>query len=114
MTTMPVYCHNCGEVELEQAADVTTHICAENQACSYSFVCPKCQSVSGGPIQIETLQWAVSQGAAWRVWHLGRATDDAATIDANLPPLTDDDRIDFGLMLYSEDEFDKQLQALLG
>lgn len=107
MATIKASCPACGDVRLK-ARDLLVRVCAETDAGSYSFACPRC----GEPVAREAtpriLALLVSAGVRTEVWH-----QPAELLEPHAgPPISVDDLLDFHLILGRDDWFDRLTESV--
>ena len=107
MATIRAACPACGDVKL-RSRDLTVRVCAENDLGTYSFVCPRCAEPVARDATPRILALLVSAGVRTEVWH--QPAELAEHPDG--PPLTNDDLLDFHLLLNQDGWFDRLADAV--
>ncbi|GMU78572.1 MAG: hypothetical protein AMXMBFR46_13670 [Acidimicrobiia bacterium] len=107
MATIRAACPTCGDVKL-RARDLTVRVCAETDEGTYSFDCPRC----GAPVAREAtpriLSLLVAAGVRAEVWHRPAELSEPRIG----PPLTNDDLLDFHLLLSEDGWFERLADAV--
>jgi predicted RNA-binding Zn-ribbon protein involved in translation (DUF1610 family) len=107
MATIKATCPGCGDVRL-RARDLRVRVCAETDAGSYSFACPRCGEPVTRDATPRILSLLVSAGVRTEVWHQPAELREPRTG----PPITADDLLDFHLLLAGDDWFDRLAEAV--
>jgi hypothetical protein len=106
VTTIRATCPTCGEVELTPD-DIELRVCTHASASFYQFACPLCSDTVQKPADDRVVQLLISGGVPATVWEL---PDEAAESLAG-PAFTNDDLLDFHLLLQEPDWFDRLLKV---
>jgi predicted RNA-binding Zn-ribbon protein involved in translation (DUF1610 family) len=69
MATIRASCPDCGDVELTNA-DITVRVCADNDAGSYAFRCPRCTMAVTKAAERRIVDLLITSGVPVEVWHL--------------------------------------------
>lgn len=102
VTTIRASCPTCGDVELT-VADVSVHVCAQDNRGSYAFQCPECRVAVSKEAEPRIVDLLVSSGVRLKVWHLPAELAEARSGEA----ISHDDILDFHELLGDDGWFDR-------
>ena len=106
-TRIRASCVDCGDVEL-RVDDVIVRICADDNAGSYVFRCPRCDMSVVKDAEPRVVDLLLASGVAMTTWSLPAELDEHP---AEAPVFTHDDLLDFHTVLEGDDWFDRFLEA---
>jgi hypothetical protein len=106
-TRIRASCADCGDVEL-RVDDVQVRICADDNAGSYVFRCPRCDMAVVKDAEPRVVDLLLASGVAMTTWSLPAELDERR---ADGPAFTHDDLLDFHDALDGDDWFDRLLQS---
>ena len=101
MTTIRASCPDCGDVHLT-ATDVTVRVCADDDRGTYCFRCPTCTEPIVKDASRRVVDLLVAGGVRLDVWRLPAELGEPRY---DGPSFTEDDVLDFHLMLSTDDWF---------
>ena len=104
-TRIRASCADCGDVEL-QVDDVTVRVCADDNAGSYTFRCPRCDKAVVKDAEPRVVDLLLASGVSMTTWSLPAELFERP--DAG-PAFTHDDLLDFHAVLAQDDWFDRLL-----
>ena len=95
-------CPSCGPVRVA-SDDVVVRVCVDYQSSSYAFRCPACGLRTAAQANDRIVDLLTAAGAEFDVWYLPDELREARPGGA---PLTNDDLLDFHLLLERQDWFE--------
>ena len=98
-------CPSCGRVRVA-SDDVVVRVCVDHQSSTYAFRCPACGLRTALPANDRIVDVLTAAGADFDVWYL---PDELRETRPGGPPLTNDDVLDFHLLLERQDWFERLL-----
>lgn len=104
-TRIRASCSECGDVEL-RVDDVQVRICADDNASSYVFRCPRCDMAVVKDAEPRVVDLLLASGVELTTWTLPAELHEGS---AGMPPLTHDDLLDFHAALQDDDWLDRLL-----
>lgn len=107
MATIKATCPGCGDVKL-RSRDLTVRICAETDAGTYTFACPRCREHVARDATPRILSLLVSAGVRTEVWHQPAELAEPRSG----PPISADDVLDFHALLQRDDWFDRFAESV--
>lgn len=96
-------CPSCGPVRVA-SDDVVVRVCVDHQSSAYAFRCPTCGLRAAVEATDRVVDVLTAAGAYFDVWYL---PDELRETRLGGAPLTDDDILDFRLLLDSQDWFER-------
>ena len=109
-TRIRASCADCGDVEL-RVDDVTVRICADDNAGSYVFRCPRCDMAVVKDAEPRVVDLLLASGVALTTWSLPAELGERP---GSAPAFTHDDLLDFHDALEGDDWFERFLTAVDG
>jgi transcription elongation factor Elf1 len=105
MSTLNVHanCPSCGPVPVA-SADVVVRVCVDHQSSSYAFRCPACGLRAAVEANERIVEVLTAAGAYFDVWYL---PDELRETRPGGAPLTEEDLLDFQLLLERQDWFER-------
>jgi hypothetical protein len=103
-TRIRASCSDCGDVEL-RVDDVQVRICADDNAGSYVFRCPRCDMAVVKEAEPRVVDLLLASGVAMTTWSLPAELDERRAG----PAFTHDDLLDFHDALQDEGWFEQLL-----
>lgn len=107
MATIKATCPECGDVKL-RSRDLTVRVCAETDAGTYTFACPRCRGRVARDATPRILSLLVSAGVRTEVWHQPAELFE----HREGPPISADDVLDFHLVLGRDGWFDRLAESV--
>lgn len=107
-TRIRASCAECGDVEL-RVDDVQVRICADDNAGSYVFRCPRCEMAVVKDAEPRVVDLLLASGVPLTTWSLPAELSERHVA---APALTHDDLLDFHAALVEDDWFDRFLDAV--
>jgi len=105
-TRIRASCADCGDVEL-RVDDVHVRVCADDNAGSYVFRCPRCDMAVVKNAEPRVVDLLLASGVTMTTWTLPAELDER---HRDLPALTHDDLLDFHAALDQDDWLDRLLE----
>lgn len=107
MINIRALCDQCGQVTLG-LPQIELIIREDDVKSFYSFRCPRCGVLCGGPADNRLVHFLIASGVKPKIGSLSTEIFERKSG----PPLTYDDLIDFHLLLDSDDWFDRLRNSL--
>jgi hypothetical protein len=106
-TRIRASCADCGDVEL-RVDDVHVRLCADDNAGSYVFRCPRCDMAVVKDAEQRVVDLLLASGVSMTTWTLpAELLEDRG----DHPAFTHDDLLDFHALLEGDDWLDELLGA---
>jgi len=103
MINVDAPCPTCGPVRVV-ADEVAVRVCVDHQSRTYAFRCPACGLRTASPADDHIVAVLTAAGASFDVWYL---PDELREARPGGDPLTNDDLLDFHLLLERQDWFER-------
>jgi predicted RNA-binding Zn-ribbon protein involved in translation (DUF1610 family) len=103
MINVDAPCPSCGPVRVT-SDEVVVRVCVDHRSTTYAFRCPACGLRTAVPADDRTVDVLTAAGASFDVWYL---PDELRETRPGGAPLTNDDLLDFHLLLERQDWFER-------
>lgn len=102
-TRIRASCADCGDVEL-RVRDVELRVCADDNAGSYVFRCPRCDMATVKDAEPRVVDLLLASGVSMTMWTVPLELSEARS---DAPPFSHDDLLDFHHELARDDWFER-------